>query len=139
MMNLKKKLWFSLGIILLGIAYIGVVTPGIPWSTPTVGAAYCFAKSSDRMHRWLYNHKLFGPFLINWQEKKVFPTKLKFFMLLTMSSSLAILWFTTYNINAVLWSGVFMALVAVWGWRYPGSLEEWQRRKDAGKRIAWLS
>lgn len=138
-MNLKKKLWFTLGIILLGIAYIGVVTPGIPWSTPVVGAAYCFAKSNERMHRWLYNHKLFGPFLINWQEKKVFPTKLKYFMLLTMSSSLAILWFTTYNINAVIWSGVFMLLVAGWGWRYPGSVEEWQRRKDAGKRIAWLS
>jgi uncharacterized protein len=137
-MNLKKKLWFSLGILLLGIAYIGVVTPGIPWSTPTVGAAYCFAKSSDRMHRWLYNHKLFGPFLINWQEKKVFPTKMKYVMLLTMSSSLAILWFTTYNINAVLWSGVFMAAVAYWAWRFPGTVEEHERRIKAGKKIGWL-
>jgi len=26
----------------------------------------------------------------------------------------------------------------IWGWRYPGSEEEWQYRKDAGKKIAWI-
>jgi len=59
-------------------------------------------------------------------------------MLITMSSSLAILWFTTGNPKAVLYSGIFMALVAIWGWRYPGSEEEYRRRKELGKRIAWL-
>lgn len=137
-MNIRKTLWFTAGIVLLGVAYIGVVVPGIPWSTPTVGAAYCFAKSSDRMHRWLYSHPLFGPFLTGWQEKRIFPQKLKYFMLLTMSTSLALLWFSTGNVNAVLGTGVFMLLVAVWAWRYPNSEEEYQRRKDAGKRIAWL-
>lgn len=137
-MNIRKTLWFSAGILLLGVAYIGVVVPGIPWSTPTVGAAYCFAKSSDRMHRWLYSHPLFGPFLTGWQEKRIFPRKLKYFMLLTMSSSLALLWFSTGNLNAIIGTGVFMLLVAVWAWRYPDSEKEYQRRKDAGKRIAWL-
>jgi hypothetical protein len=84
------------------------------------------------------NHKLFGPFLRGWSEKRVFPTKFKYFMLITMSSSVAVLWFTTGNPKAVLWSGGFMALVAIWAWRYPGSHEEHKRRKDAGKRIAWL-
>jgi hypothetical protein len=56
-----------------------------------------------------------------------------------MTSSLAFLWFTTENLKAVIWSGGFMALVAVWAWRYPGSLDEYQRRVAAGKRIAWIS
>ena len=131
-------MWFTAGIIFLGIAFVGIYLPGLPWSTPAVLAAYCFSKSSERMHRWLYNHKLFGPFLTGWQEKRIFPTKFKYFMIVTMSSSLAILWFTTGNPKAVLYSGIFMALVAVWGWRYPGSEAEYQARKDAGKRIAWL-
>jgi hypothetical protein len=59
-------------------------------------------------------------------------------MILVMTSSLAFLWFTTENLKAVLWSGGFMALVAVWAWRYPGSLDEYQRRVAAGKRIAWI-
>lgn len=120
------------------VAYIGVVVPGIPWSTPTVAAAYCFARSSDRMHKWLYNHKLFGPFLINWQEKKIFPVHLKYFMLLSMSVSLFMLWFATHNLNAVAGTGVLMLLVSVWAWRYPGSEKEYLRRKEAGEKIAWL-
>ena len=137
-MNIKKALWFTAGIIFLGIAFVGVYVPGLPWSTPTVIAAYCFSKSSERMHKWLYNHKLFGPFLTGWQDKRIFPTKLKYFMLLTMSSSLVLMWFTTGNIKAILWTGGFMVLVAIWGWRYPGSEEIYQQRKAAGKRIAWL-
>ena len=136
--NLKKALWFSLGSILLVIAIIGVYLPGLPWSTPAVGAAFCFARSSERMHNWIMNHKLFGPFLTNWSSKRVFPTKAKYLMLLTMSSSLVLMWFTTGNIKAIMWTGGAMLFCAIWGWRYPGSLEEHERRKQLGLRVAWL-
>ena len=136
--NLKKSLWFSLGCLLLVIAFIGVYLPGLPWSTPAVGAAFCFAKSSERMHNWIMNHKLFGPFLTNWAEKRVFPTKFKYAMVLTMMSSIAIMWFTTGNIKAMMWTGGFMVLVAIWGWRYPGSLDEHERIIKDGQKIAWL-
>ena len=133
-----KVLWFSLGIVLLGIAYIGVVTPGIPWSTPTVGAAYCFAKSNEKWHRWLMNHKLFGPFLQNWTQKRVFPTKGKWAMVITMDVSLIILWFTTGNFWLCVGVATLMAIGAVWAWRYPGSVEEYVRRKSTGMKIGWL-
>jgi hypothetical protein len=48
------------------------------------------------------------------------------------------MWFTTGNLIAIAWTASFMALVIVWGWRYPGSEAEWKSRKDAGKKIAWL-
>lgn len=137
-MNIKKAMWFTLGILLLGVAFIGIYLPGLPWSTPAVGAAYCFAKSSDRMHNWIMNHKLFGPFLRGWSEKRIFPTKFKYFMLVTMASSLIIMWFTTGNLTAIYWTGGFMVLVAIWAWRYPGSEAEHQRRIDTDERIAWL-
>ena len=113
-MKLTKILWFTLGVILIGIAYIGLIMPGIPWSTPTVAAAYCFAKSNDRMRNWLYNHKIFGPFLIGWQEKRIFPTKAKYLMLITMTISLAVMWFTTGNIAAIAYVSVFMIICAIW-------------------------
>ena len=128
----------ALGFVCLGMAYIGVIVPGIPFSIFLVIAAWAFAKSNDRMHQWLYNHKYFGPFLTNWVNKQVFPTKGKYAMIIVMSSSLLFLWFTTENIKAVAWSGGFMALVAVWAWRYPGSVIECERRSDEGKRIGWL-
>jgi uncharacterized membrane protein YbaN (DUF454 family) len=137
-MNLRKALWFTAGIFFLGVAFIGVYMPLLPWSTPAVIAAYCFSKSSERMHRWLYNHKLFGPFLTGWQDKRIFPTKFKYFMVVTMCISLTIMWFGTGNLVAIYWTAGFMALVCIWGWRYPGSEEEYQRRVAAGKRIAWI-
>ena len=137
-MKLSKALWFATGILSIGVAFIGVIVPGIPWSTPTVIAAYCFARSSDRMHSWLYNHPRFGPFLTGWQSKRIFPTKFKYFMIATMCTSLAIMWFTTGNLAAIYWTAAFMALVCVWGFRYPGSETEYQRRIEAGERIAWL-
>ena len=137
-MNIKKTFWLVLGFMSLGMAYIGVVVPGIPFSIFLVFAAYCFAKSSKKMHDWIYNHKYFGPFLTNWTQKSVFPTKGKYAMIIVMSSSLLFLWFTTENIKAVAWSGGFMALVAIWAWRFPGTVDEWQRRKDQGLKIGWI-
>jgi len=125
---MKRYLWFTLGMLSLAMAYIGIVTPGIPFSVFLVFSAYCFSKSSKRMHDWLYNHKYFGPFLTNWTEHKIFPLKMKYMMIAVMSSSLAILWFTTYNWKAVIGTGITMAIVAIWAWRYPSSIEEAKKR-----------
>lgn len=135
---MRSILYKILGLFCVGMAYVGLVVPGIPFSIFLVIAAWAFAKSSPRLHAWLYNHPWFGKFLTNWTEKKVFPTRGKYLMIVVMASSLSFLWFTTENIKAVAWSGGFMILVAIWAWRYPGSTEEYQRRIDAGKRIAWL-
>lgn len=126
-MSIKKYLWMGLGFLSLGMAYVGVVVPGIPFSVFLVFAAYCFTKSSKRMHDWIYNHKVFGPFLSNWQEKRIFPTKLKYVMVLTMMSSLAIMWYTVQNLTLIIATGVVMAAVAGWAWRYPGSEEEFEK------------
>ena len=135
---IKKYIFMALGFISLAIAYIGFITPGIPFSIFLVFSAYCFAKSNKKMERWLYNHPWFGKFLTNWNKKRVFPTKGKYLMILVMASTLVFTWFATENIKAILWSGGFMALVAIWAWRYPGSVEEHKRRVDAGEKVAWL-
>jgi len=136
---MKKFLWKILGFISLGMAYIGVVTPGVPYSPFVVFAAYCFAKGSPRMHAWLYNHKLFGPFLTNWGEKRVFPQKMKYFMLFMMSTSLVIMYVTGVKPIGVISTAVFMALVAIWAWRYPSSVEEHDRRIAEGRKVGWFN
>ena len=135
---IKKVLWTSLGFLSLGMAYIGVITPGIPYSPFVVFAAYCFSKGSERMHRWIYNHKIFGPFLTNWGEKRVFPTKMKFFMLGMMSLSLILMFTGGVPTRGIVYTAMFMACVAIWAWRFPGSVEEHQRRIDNGEKVGWL-
>ena len=137
--RMKKFLWKVLGFLSLGMAYIGVITPGLPYSIFVVFAAYCFAKGSPKMHAWLYNHKLFGPFLTNWGEKRVFPTKMKFFMLGMMSLSLILMSLGTVPLRGVIYTGIFMACVATWAWRFPSSVEEYDNRIAAGKKIGWFN
>jgi len=137
--ELKKFLWKVLGFLCLGMAYVGLITPGIPYSIFVVFAAYCFAKGSPVMHAWLYNHKLFGPFLTNWNTKRVFPTRMKFFMLAMMSTSLLIMWFTGVKPIGIISTAVFMAIVAVWAWRWPGSVAEYEKRIADGRKIGWFN
>lgn len=134
---MKQLLWKLLGFVSLGLAYLGVITPGLPWSCFVVFSAYCFAKSSPRMHTWIYGHPRFGPFLTNWTEKKVFPRKMKYLMIVTMMSTVIFLWLTA-PIKAATISSICMFLVAVWAWRYPDTIEEHQRRKNNGEKIGWL-
>jgi uncharacterized membrane protein YbaN (DUF454 family) len=135
---IKKALWTGLGLLSLAMAYVGVVTPGIPYSPFVVFAAYCFGKGSERLHRWIYNHKLFGPFLTNWGTKRVFPLKMKYFMLAMMGTSLLIMSFTV-PVKGVVYTGIFMACVAVWAWRYPSSVEEHDKRIAENRKIGWFN
>lgn len=136
--KIKKYLWFAAGILFLGIAYIGVIVPGIPWSTPSLIATYCFARSSKRFHDYMLNHKLFGPFIRDWQAGSVFPTKGKWFMFISMDVSLVIFWFATQNWKATMGMGIFFALIILWASRLPGSIEEAERRKEAGEKLGWF-
>ena len=136
---MKQFLWKVLGFISLGMAYLGVITPGLPYSIFVVFAAYCFAKGSPKMHAWLYNHKLFGPFLTNWNEKRVFPIKMKYFMLAMMTTSLIIMFVTGVKPIGIVSTAVFMAFVAIWAWRFPGSVEEYDKRIANGKKIGWFN
>lgn len=117
-----KYVWMVLGWLCVVLTYVGFITPGIPFSHFLLGAVYCFSKSSPRMEKWLYNHPWFGEFLTNWKEKKIFPIKAKIGMVVMMSSSLIIMYFTVPDIMLVVYAGVIMALVAtfVW-WKFPSS------------------
>ena len=121
--KIKKYLWMAAGFLFLGIAYIGVIVPGIPWSTPSLIAAYCFAKSSKRFHDYMLNHKLFGPFIKDWAEGRVYPAKVKWIMFLSMDASLVIMWFATHNWKAVAGMSVMFALILIWASRYPTTKE----------------
>jgi uncharacterized membrane protein YbaN (DUF454 family) len=91
------------------------------------------------MHAWLYNHKLFGPFLTNWGEKRVFPQIMKYFMLAMMSTSLVIMYVTGVKPIGIISTAIFMACVAVWAWRYPSSVEAHDARIAAGKKVGWFN
>jgi hypothetical protein len=63
---------------------------------------------------------------------------MKYFMLFMMSTSLIIMYFTGVKTIGIISTAIFMAIVAIWAWRFPGSVEEHDRRKNNGEKIGWL-
>ena len=137
--NIKKFIYFTLGCACIAMAWIGVVTPGIPYSPFVVAAAFCFARSSERAHRWIMNHKIFGPFLTNWSTKRVFPQRMKYLMIAMMSLSLVLMTISGVKPIGIISTGIFMAIVATWAWRYPSSVEEHDLRLEQGGKIGWVN
>ena len=58
-MNVKKIIFVVLGCIGVGLGTIGAVVPLIPTFPFLLLAAFSFAKSSDRLHNWFTNTKLY--------------------------------------------------------------------------------
>ena len=58
-MNIKKLLYIIGGCIGFGIGAIGSVVPVLPTFPFLLLAAFCFAKSSERLHNWFLNTKLY--------------------------------------------------------------------------------
>lgn len=58
-MNIKKILWIILGCIGVGLGAMGAVVPMIPAFPFLMLATISFAKSSEKLHTWFINTKLY--------------------------------------------------------------------------------
>lgn len=56
------------GLLALATGAAGVVLPLLPATPFLLLAAFCFARGSPRLHRWLIGHRIFGPPIENWRR-----------------------------------------------------------------------
>lgn len=56
---MRKILYIMIGCISLGLGIIGVILPILPTVPFVLLAAFCFAKSSERLDGWFKNTKLY--------------------------------------------------------------------------------
>ena len=134
---MRKALWIGLGLFFVGCAYIGVLLPGVPTTFFVILAAWAFNKSSEKFNKWLHEHKLFGKYLTNWETKKVYPTRGRYAMVGVMCISLISMFFTL-PLRIVGYAGFTFLLICIWAFRYPGSVEEYNKRIKEGKKIGWF-
>ena len=78
------NIWTIVGLLLLLIAFIGVAVPLLPTTPFVLLAAFCFARSSPRLHRWLLDSALFGPVLQDWESKQCVTLNVKWLALTMM-------------------------------------------------------
>ncbi|OFW65974.1 MAG: hypothetical protein A2Z12_02085 [Actinobacteria bacterium RBG_16_68_21] len=106
-----RPLYFILGTAFLVIGIVGVFLPLIPTTGPLLLAAFLFARSSERMHRWLVKHPRFGRFISDFQNGRGIPMRTKVIAVASMSAAFI------YSIGWVLpnlpWRA---AMVLIWAW-----------------------
>jgi hypothetical protein len=106
----RKWLLVFAGISSLALGLIGIFVPLLPTTPFLLLAAFCFARSSERLHQWLINHRLFGSYIRNYQEYRAITKQVKIVTLI-------LLWGTIgYAIVAVLnlwYLRILLLLVAV--------------------------
>lgn len=56
---MKKIIYIFIGCISLGLGIIGVILPILPTVPFVLLAAFCFARSSERLDDWFKNTKLY--------------------------------------------------------------------------------
>ena len=64
----SRQIWRIAGGASLALGVIGIFLPLLPTTPFLLSAAYCFQKSSPRLHSWLVNHPTFGPAIEDWQQ-----------------------------------------------------------------------
>jgi uncharacterized membrane protein YbaN (DUF454 family) len=72
-----RPLFLLTGWLFVGLATVGVALPLVPTTPFLIVAAACFARSSERFHRWLLANRAFGPLLRAWAETRSIPRRAK--------------------------------------------------------------
>lgn len=69
---------------MLGFAIVGIILPLLPTVPFLLLAAFFFAKSSQRLHTWLLNHKIFGTMIEDWNSRGAINKKAKYLSTLSV-------------------------------------------------------
>jgi len=82
--------WLAVGFVSLALGGIGILLPLLPTTPFVLAAAVAFAKSSDRLHRWLLEHNVFGPLIDNWRRNGAISQSTKVASILSMVAILVV-------------------------------------------------
>lgn len=83
----RRLLLTAAGLVSVGLGLLGAFLPLVPTTPFVLLAAYCFARSSPRLHHWLRRHEVLGPPLRDWEEHRAVSRS-------TKAVAITVLWVT---------------------------------------------
>lgn len=108
-MNIKKLIYIFTGCITLGIGAIGAVLPILPSVPFLLAAAYCFGRSSEKLHNWFIGTGLYKKNLESFVAGKGMTrsTKIKIMVTVTILMTIGFIMMSRVPVGRI-------ALVVVW-------------------------
>ena len=116
---MKKIVLLSLGWLCVGLAFVGILVPGIPTTIFLIIALWAFTQSSKKFQTWLLNHKKFGPILKNWQSHKVVPQRAKILMAILQITAVILVHYVFNNLIITISLAVILIFVALYVFSLP--------------------
>ena len=91
----RSRVWLRPLLVIAGLAAVGVGVAGIflplvPTVGPLLFAAWCFARSSERLYRWLLGHPRLGRIIAPFRSGAVMPLRVKAVVLAVMAVSFGV-------------------------------------------------
>lgn len=118
-MNLKKILYIVLGCIGLGIGAVGAVVPMLPAFPFLLLAAFCFARSSEKLHTWFIGTKLYKDNLESYVAGKgmTWKTKIRIMVTVTLLMSIGFIMMSRVPVGRIILACVwlFHMIYFIWG------------------------
>ena len=108
---MKKVLYIILGCIGVGLGAVGAVVPMLPAFPFLLLAAFCFARSSERLHAWFINTRLYKDNLADYVAGRGMTKKTKIRIMVTVTL-LMLIGFTMMGLKGI-WVGCAV-LGGVW-------------------------
>ena len=84
-MNLKKGICIAVGCVSLGLGALGTVLPILPTVPFLLLAAFCFARSSQRLHTWFIGTELYKKNLESFVQGKGMTRRTKLTILTSVT------------------------------------------------------
>lgn len=105
-----KACFITAGTLCVALGVLGIFLPVLPTTPFLLLAAFCYARSSERLHRWLLTNRWFGEYLRNYHEDRRMRLRDKIVVL-------AVLWmaigWTVLNAVPVWWGKLALLAIAL--------------------------
>jgi uncharacterized membrane protein YbaN (DUF454 family) len=101
-----------LAYFFLALAIVGVVLPGLPTVPFLLLTAWFSAKGSERLHRWLYEHPLFGKQLIDWERQGAVSRTSKVVAVIMLIASWVLMYHRLNNVWALAAIAILFTVIA---------------------------
>ncbi|CNH16334.1 DUF454 family protein [Yersinia pekkanenii] len=101
---MSRWLLIILGWLAVVLATLGVVLPLLPTTPFLLLAAWCFARSSPRFHRWLLYRSWFGCYIRSWQQHRALPpgAKWKAVLVTLLTFTVSLWWVKIWWVRGIL-------------------------------------
>lgn len=119
-----QKLYLLGGLLMVGLAVLGALLPGLPTTIFLILALWCFGRSSPQRAARLLAHPRYGEILRQWQQHRLVPRRAKYLATVGMSVGwLLLFWQQGLQLQLWLWALAALELaVLLWLWRLPSQL-----------------